>query len=430
MKRLIKELLFLFYDILFTISFLVYLPFYFLRKKITFFSLLRRIGFWLPNLNKSIWIHAVSVGEVNLIEPLINRMIETLDYPILISTTTLTGNKLAQNKYKEKAKIIYFPLDIKLVLQKFLKKIKPVIFIAAETELWPNLIWQLKKRKIPCLIINGRISDEAFNQYKLIKPLMKKILAGCDCIGVQNERYRRRFIDLGAKPDQVLITGNLKFNNIKPKQEKIKEFKERYNPIMKSNSQKLLVAASTHSPEENMILDIYRDIYLAKNLSLLIAPRHPERSEDIKRIVLSKGFKPIFISKIDQFKNEENSIFILDTIGQLLYFYSICDLCFVGGSFSGSGGHNILEPIYFLKPTLFGPSMENFLDISETVINNFAGIQVNSPKELKEEIVTLLDDKNKCLDYAKAAMNVFKKSGSLDKNFKLILNQIKSTNEY
>ncbi len=430
MKRLIKELFFLFYDILFIVLFLVHLPFYFLRKKITFFSLLSKIGFFLPKFNKSIWVHAVSVGEVNLIEPLINRIIETLNYPILISTTTLTGNKLAKEKYKGKAKIIYFPVDISLILQRFLKKIKPIIFISAETELWPNLIRQLQKKKIPFLIINGRISDQAFARYKLIKPIVKTILSDCSQIGVQNEKYRKRFIELGAKPSQVLITGNLKFNNIKLNQKKIEDFKQKYNPIMKLNSQRLLVAASTHSPEEDMILDIYKDIYLAKNLSLLIAPRHPQRASDIQRIALAKGFKPILISKISQFKNEENNIFILDTIGQLLYFYSICDLCFVGGSFSGSGGHNILEPIYLLKPVIFGPSMENFSDISEIVINNSAGIQVNSPKQLKEKIITLLDDKNKCLDYAKAAINVFKNSDSLNKNFRLILNQIKSTDEY
>jgi 3-deoxy-D-manno-octulosonic-acid transferase len=408
------------YDLVFIGGFLIYLPVCFLRKKITIFSLLKKIGFFLPSCNKSVWIHAVSLGEINLIEPIVNKMSENLKHSIIISTTTLTGNRVAHKKYGAVAKIIYFPLDISIVVKNFLRKINPKIFITAEGELWPNLIWHLRQKKTPFLIINGRISDRAFRRYRLIKPIMKKMLSGCSRIGVQNKKYRKRFIDLGAEPQKILITGSLKFNSINPEERKIRWFEQEYAPVLKPNSRKLFIAASTHKPEEEYILDFYKDLYLEKSLTLLIAPRHPERVALIEKMALNKGLKPVRISEINNFKDEKNNLFILDTVGQLLYFYNICDICFVGGSLSGSGGHNILEPLYFSKPVLFGPSMENFSDIAKKVIDNSAGIQVNSFQDLKEKVIILLKNEKERNKYSQAARAVFEKADSLSRNVKMI----------
>ncbi|MCF7872921.1 MAG: 3-deoxy-D-manno-octulosonic acid transferase, partial [Candidatus Omnitrophica bacterium] len=327
------------------------------------------------------------------------------------------------------AKIIYFPLDISFVIRRFLKKINPIIVIAAETELWPNFILRLRNKNIPFLIINGRISDQAFRRYQTIRPLMKKILSDCSHIGVQNKKYQERFIDLGAEPDKVSITGNLKFNSIRPKKEAVERINKKYSASLKSDNKDLFLAASTHDPEEKIILSIYKELHLRYNLSLLIAPRHPERVASIEKNILDEGFRPIRISNINQLSYEKNDIFILDGVGQLLYFYSICDICFVGGTLSSSGGHNILEPVYFLKPVIFGPSMENFSDIALKVLKSSAGIQVESSQQLKEELRILLENKNKRIDYANAANDVFKKEDSLGQNFKIILKEIKNIYE-
>ncbi|MCF7873289.1 MAG: 3-deoxy-D-manno-octulosonic acid transferase [Candidatus Omnitrophica bacterium] len=425
MKKVVQELVLFFYDLIFSLGFIVYLPFYFLRKKITIFSLIKRIGCFKAVSKKSIWVHAVSVGEVNLIEPVVDKLAESLDYSIVISTTTLTGNYLARKKYQGVAKVIFFPLDISCIIKIFLKKINPEIVIAAETELWPNLILRLKQRGIPFLIINGRVSYQAFKRYQRIRPIMKHILVNCSHIGVQNNQYRQRFINLGARPEQLSITGNLKFNSIKPNKEKIEEVKKKYISILKPSSRELFVAASTHDPEEKIILNIYQELCLEKSLTLLLAPRHPERIASIEKDILAKGFRPIRISKISQLTYGKKDVFILDTVGELLYFYSICDICFVGGTLSGSGGHNILEPIYFLKPVLFGPSMENFSDIAGKVLQASAGILVKSPQQLKEKLKILLEDKGKRIDYAEAATDIFKEADSLGKNFKMILEGIK-----
>lgn len=424
MKRFAVNFLFLFYDLVFIVGFTFYLPFYFLRKKVNLFSLKERLGIFSFYLEKTVWIHAVSVGEVNLIEPVLKRLKETLSCPIVVSTTTLTGNLVAKKKYAKIAKIVYFPLDLSFLVNKFLKRIDPRIFIAVETELWPNFIRCLNRKNIPFVIINGRISNRAFKRYKLIRPLMRKVLSGCQRIGAQNNQYRQRFLHLGANPERVLVTGNLKFNLIAPSSEKIAEYEKKFYPVLKGDDAALFIAASTHHPEEELILDVYSQICQREKVALLLAPRHPKRASGLESLIKARGFNPVPISRIKQTIKGEKNVFILDTIGQLLYFYSLSDICFVGGSFSFSGGHNILEPMYFLKPTLFGPSMENFSDIAKIALDYSAAIQVDSPNQLKEELIALLNDEKRRLSYSEACLDVFKDSKSLDDNVKLIIEEL------
>ncbi len=423
-KPSIVNFLFFFYDLFFMLGFLFYLPFYFLRAKINLDSLKERLGGSLPFYQKSIWIHAVSVGEVNLIEPVLRRLKGVLDYPLVISTTTITGNQVARQKYAKIAHITYFPLDLSFILKKFLRLIRPQIFIAAETELWPNLIRCLKEKNIPFLIINGRVSQQAYNRYKLIRPLMKKILPACRHIGAQSQKDRERFLSLGALPDQVSVSGNLKFNISGPDSEKITSLKEKYIPLLKPGSRLLFVAASTHHPEEKIILDIYHQISKNKELTLLIAPRHPHRAPSLKKMAAARGFNSALVSEAVFSRESQKDVFILDTVGDLFYFYSFSDFCFVGGSFSGSGGHNILEPMYFLKPVIFGPSMENFFDIAETALNHSAAIQVDTPAKLKQAIESLLESPQKRLVFSRACVDVFRKAGGLEQSIKIILEAI------
>ena len=181
MRNFLKNLFFLIYDLIFTFGLLIYLPVYFWRKKINIRALKEKIGFiGARGIHDAIWIQVVSVGEANLIENLLKRLKEIYDYPIVISTTTLTGNKIARQKYNSIAKVIFFPFDISLTINRILKAIKPKIFIAVETEVWPNLFRHLKKRNTPLVIINGRISDKAYQRYEFIRPLIKRFISKCD----------------------------------------------------------------------------------------------------------------------------------------------------------------------------------------------------------------------------------------------------------
>ncbi len=400
------RVVFFIYDLLFFTGLLLYLPVYFARKKINFQALKEKFGLLKGEAFPSevIWIQAVSVGEVNLLGGLIKKLKEISRQPLLISTTTLTGNRVAKAKYSSFAEIIFFPFDISWALAKVLGAFKPKIFISLETEIWPNLFWRLAKRGIPILILNARVSDKAFKKYRLIKPLIKRILNKCNYIGVQNHAYKERFLSLGAGPQKIVVSGNMKFQSLNIDENILKDINAQYLPVLKGENRTLLIAGSTHSPEEEYIINAYRNILTKENnLALLIAPRHPERVPAVEKLIRLQGFKPLRISQALNSLAGAGNIFILDTVGVLFYFYSLADICFVGGSLVKAGGQNILEPVYFLKPTVFGPHMDNFKDIQEIVLEKGAGIQVNQPKELEEVLSRLIQDqalrnnlRNKC----------------------------------
>lgn len=425
-----NNILFYIYDFIFILGFLSYLPAYIYRKKINFNALKEKLGFIAKReiTSPAIWIHAVSVGEIIVIEGLIEKLIETVDYPLVISTTTLTGNKIAREKYSSVAKIIFFPYDITPVLRKVLRIINPRIFIAVETEIWPNLFYRLNKKNIPIVIINGRISKTAFKQYLRIKPLIRSILKKCSYFGVQNASYRQKFITLGVEENKIIVSGNMKFESIRVDQKRLLSIKNSCLPYFKKGNNLILLAGSTHHPEEKIILDIYKDILKeVKNITLVIAPRHIERIPFIEKTIKDFGFNPARISRLNSSLPRENNVFLVDVIGQLLYFYSFADICFIGGSLIPHGGQNILEPIYFLKPTIFGPHMDNFPDIEEVVLNKCAGIKVSDAQKLKEVVSELVKDsalrdnlRGKCLE-------VFEEEKrGLEKNLHIILNCLRT----
>jgi len=409
--------IFIIYDLFFSVLFFVYLPFYFFSKKINLFALKEKLCLVKHFISNCIWIQAVSVGEVNLIEPLVKKLNEIYNFRLLITTTTLAGYKLAKEKYSCFADVIFFPLDISVLINIFLKRIKPVIFISVETEIWPNLFFALNRRNIPVVIINGRISDKAFKRYLIIKPIIKEVFKFCNYIGVQSSYYKERFIKLGADKEKIFITGNLKFESINPDQNYIKKIKD-YIPIIKGENKFIIIAASTHNPEEKIIIDIYKDILEIEKISLIIAPRHLNRLDYIEKLISKNGFTPVRISNL---KYTKNSIFLIDKIGELLYFYSITDICFVGGSLVNYGGHNILEPIYFLKPTIFGPYMSNFKDIADIVLKNNSAIMVKDVFSLKEVFVKLLQDQKLRLELSSRCLEVFKEQKTaLHRNLEII----------
>lgn len=424
-KYKISGWFFFIYDFIFLIGFVIYLPVYAYRKKMTLSALKEKLALsHYTELKKSIWIHAVSVGEVHLIQPLIKKLVQIQGYSIVISTTTLTGNKLAKEKYASSARIIFLPLDISFLLKKIIRIISPQILIIVETEIWPNLFYILKKKNIPIVIINGRISDKAFPKYKKIKPIMQKIINKCDGIGAQTTLYKNRFIALGAKEDKVIVSGNMKFESIHPDKEHLRQIHEKFLPLLKTRNQLLIIAGSTHPGEEKIILEIYKEIILTHpNISLLIAPRHIERISELQEEIKTYGLIPSRISRLrqeDSFRN--NTVFLLDIIGQLLYFYSISDICFVGGSLIKHGGQNILEPIYFQKPVIFGPYMHNFSDIEEIVLKEKAGIKIDNRRMLKETILKLLTDEKLRETIQKQCLKVFEQEKeSVEKNYQLIM---------
>jgi 3-deoxy-D-manno-octulosonic-acid transferase len=420
-------LLLLIYDILFILGLLFFLPYLSFRKKINLEALGEKLTVYPSKVKKafsqiegSIWIQAVSVGEVSLIKKLVEELKTLTSYKIVISTTTLTGRKVATKLYPGLL-ILYFPYDFGLLVRRAIKFIKPKLFISIETEIWPNLYYHLKKKNVPSVILNGRISDKAFRWYRRAKFLTERIFQNVSLVGAQDEFYKERFIFLGLEENKIAVTGNLKFTALSVDDKYLTSFKKKYSPLLGKPNRLLIIAASTHFPEEEIFLEIYNQLYKKyPNITLLIAPRHIERVPYVEGLIASRGFKPIRISK-PAVTRDSRDIYILDTVGDLFYFYSLADICFVGGSLANYGGHNILEPLYVSKPTVFGPFMYNFKEIERKVLERCAAVRVNSKEELRRVLDILIKEPQARKELALKAKGIFEEAKiNLKRNLELI----------
>ena len=402
--------MFILYDLIFIISTLIYLPIYLFRRKFHQ-GFLARLGF-LPldlKLNSPIWIHAVSVGEVMAIKELVKELKKA--YPtkkFVISTVTPTGNKIAQRLVQAGDFVTYLPLDFSLIIRHTLNKIKPSLFIIAETEIWPNLITQLFRRKIPVILVNARISDCAFSGYRKIKLLLKPVLGKLSLFCAQTDRDAQRFKALGVPGGKIRVTGNMKFD-VTDYTDSKKDYTDYRRKLALESKDRLLVAGSTHPGEEEMILEVYKDLLNDfPNLKLLLAPRHPERAPELADLIQKFGFAPARLSLYSRICEPANlrTVFILDTIGQLMNYYAIAEIVFVGGSLIKKGGHNILEPASQGKPILFGPYMFNFRDIVDLFLVHQAAILVYNTEELKRKIKELLSKPEEAADLGRRARDL------------------------
>lgn len=414
--------MFLIYDLIFLAIAVIYLPVYLFRRKFHR-GLLSRLGI-LPEdlkLDRPVWIHAVSVGEAMAVRGLAEELRKI--YPqkkLVISTVTATGNKIARGIAKEGDFVSYLPLDLSFIVKNVIDKIIPSIFIIAETELWPNLITYLYRKNIPIIVVNGRISDNSFRGYRIIKFLIKSILNKINLFCVQTKTDAQRLISLGVREAKIRVSGNMKFDTINFK----KDYTDYKLKLGLGPKDKLFVAGSTHPGEEEVILAAYKKL-LAEffNLKLLIAPRHPERTHEVEKLITKYNFEAIRISQLNLIPKTYNltPIFILDTVGQLFSFYAIADIVFVGGSLVKIGGHNILEPAALGKPILCGPYMFNFRDIAGLFLENQACILVHNREELEIAILGLLDNPAKMNEMGEIAKGLIRQNqGATQRNSEYI----------
>ncbi len=385
---------YLIYDILLFFAALVYLPFYALRGRVHR-NILNRLGFFTEDLFKSlsdkeagpvVWIHAVSVGEARAAESLL-RLIR-LKYPgwrIVVSTVTPTGYEIAHRITKEREIVCYAPIDISFVVEKFLNVISPKLLIIMETEIWPNLIRLSKKHGCRVAVVNGRISERSYRGYLRFKGFLRRIVMDVDLFCMQSDEACERINVLGADPQRIKKTGNIKFDISE-------EWKESPSVafLKKALGDSLLwIAGSTHDNEEELVLDIYRSLHKDfGDLRLLIAPRHVNRLDKIRRTARLAGFETICFSAVR--KLGPSQVIVLDTVGDLNALYRLCTIAFVGGSLVKKGGHNPIEPALFGKPIIFGKYMDNFREIRDIFIKEKAALEVEDQQGLEYECRRLL----------------------------------------
>lgn len=382
------HLVFALYSICAVCVFVLYIPIYALRKKLSWESCKQRLGFIPITYSKQprIWVHAVSVGEVHTASPLIEALTQTYQLECILSATTISGYSAAFKKYAGKMRVLFCPFDIPFVTARVVRRINPALFIALETELWPALFYSLACQGTIIAVLNGRISNSAYARYMKARCIPRGCLQFIDVIGAQNDVYRGRFIALGARSEIVHTTGNLKFTASSIDKSRLEEYARSFKRVVDTSKYCVVIAASTHHPEEEILLRVIGKIRkMHPHVKLIIAPRHIERAPEVAALAVRAGYDTTFADTL-----RSADVYCVRTIGELLYWYALSDVCFVGGSLSHKGGQNILEPIFLNKPTVFGPSMHNFTDIAARVLAHSAGVQVHNEADLEETLKELI----------------------------------------
>lgn len=325
-----------------------------------------------------IWLHCASVGEINLSDVLIKKLLAERKENILISIFTDTGYETAQNKYskEERIKIIYFPLDSKRQLKKIIKKINLKLLILIETEIWPNLI-RLAHKKGKVILVNGRISDKSFGKYLKFKGLLKGILAKIDVFYMQTKLDGERIVEIGADKNRVQVSGNLKFDI--ELQNYSETEKDELKNIIKADGRKIFTAGSTRTGEEEIIIDAFKKL---DNYMLVIVPRHLDRLEKIENIIRENNLTFTKYSDCIEGKGEKSHIVLVDKMGVLRKFYAICNSAFVGGTLVNIGGHSLLEPLFYRKTPIFGRYLQNVKDIAEEIMKRGIGFKVENSDDI------------------------------------------------
>ena len=403
------------YSLLLTLGFLVLLPRFLFdalrhgKYVAGFGERLGELAPLQPTGRPVVWVHCVSVGESQAARPLVAGIRQRFpDHTIVVSTTTLTGQKLARDIFRQDAaRVFYFPFDWGWTVRRALNAIRPSSVLIMETEIWPRFFRECHSRGVALAIVNGRLSSQSTRRYKRIRFFLKRVLQYLTLAAMQTETDAARIIELGMDPARVAVSGNMKFDvgTSGDSMSLVDEFRDRFGI---SAAKPLMIAASTHSPEEEVVLDALRQAN-RPNLRLLLAPRHPERFDEVASLLDRSGLKWSRRSSLPHANDKLCDAILLDTIGELSSVYALGTIVFVGGSISATGGHNILEPAAVGGAIITGPHTHNFAAITRAflkagaIVNLTSGNNRESAKALAAAIDYLLSNEPRRLELQRKA---------------------------
>ncbi|MGE5125765.1 MAG: 3-deoxy-D-manno-octulosonic acid transferase [Betaproteobacteria bacterium] len=389
------------YSLILTVGFVLALPWFLWKGRATgkylrtFRERMGRLPVYLNvDGDPSIWIHAVSVGEVLAARPLVPALRQRLPrHRIFLSTTTMTGRAVAAKSVHGIDGLFYAPFDFPHPVRHALEILNPSVLVLVETELWPNLIHEAHRRGTRVALVNGRISPRSFPRYLRLGRFLRGVLSDVDLFLMQGEPHADRIRSMGAPPARVQVTGNLKFDAVEPGR-----LSERLSRLLQGGTapRPLWIAGSTVDGEEELVLSAFHRVReRVPQARLLVAPRHPERFDAVPALVEAAGFRCLRRSRLDPLAWQDGEVMLLDTLGELSQVYALASVVFVGGSLVPSGGHNILEPAVAGKPVIVGPHMENFQELAAQFREEHALVQVGSADELAREVCALLLDERR-----------------------------------
>ncbi len=378
-----------------------------------------------------IWLHCVSVGEAQAARPLARAILDKFpSHALVVSTTTLTGQRIARDVFRDDATaVFYFPFDWAWTARRSLRAVNPAIVLIMETELWPNFLRECRKRSVPVAIVNGRLSERSYRRYRIVRRFVKRIVSDLALALMQTDGDAEHMRDLGLAPERVFVSGNVKFDapDDAGEQRLTEELRERFHF---NDERPLFVAASTHSPEERIILEAFSQLRSTpghEQVRLLIAPRHPERFAEVAQLLESLGFVWARRSEARRESDSASDAILLDSIGELRAVYPLASIVFVGGSLAQTGGHNILEPAAVGACTVTGAHTFNFTAIVRAFLEADALVQLpplsenDAPAALAKTLKELLanDERRRALG-GHARMVLEQNRGATERTIKLL----------
>ena len=425
--------MYLAYSLLLSLGVFVLSP-YFLYKALAHGKYLegmrQRLGSLPPMAGQRplIWLHCVSVGETQAARPLVDRLRQQFPgHALVVSTITRTGQKLAQDVFGRQAEnVFYFPFDWRWSVRRSLRVVNPALVLLMETELWPNFLRECEAREIPVALVNGRISRQSYRRYAWIKFFLRRVLDSLSIAVMQSEADALRLRNLGMRADGLCTAGNLKFDagTTQTAAEKTVEIRDRFGL---NAGAPLILAASTHAPEEKIILESFKQLRATQPVRLMLAPRHPERFAEVASLIQSSGLSCARRTNVRAARDGSADVILLDTIGELPATYALASIVFVGGSIVDRGGHNVLEPAVAGVPVVTGAHTHNFHAIVGLL--NDAGAIVQLPPvdadhasaELAGVLNELLADPERRKELATRATElIVTNQGSAERTIKLI----------
>jgi 3-deoxy-D-manno-octulosonic-acid transferase len=427
------------YNVLFTAFFLASAPYYFLkmwRRGNWRRGLRQRFGQYDSKLKQTItnrhvlWIHAVSVGEVNLCTQLIRALEPRVpNIKIVVSTTTSTGLGELHKKLPSHIEKIYYPIDRKKCVQRALKSLHPEAVVLVEAEIWPNFLWKLRDRGTPCFLVNARLSERSYRGYRRFGLLFRPIFASFTGVGVPNETGAARLLELGCRPEAIHVVGNLKFDAVKVAERPVTDIPSLLRQLGVAEGDRILIGGSTHAGEEALLTDIF--LRLRKqfpDLFLIVVPRHFERGKEIGRDLGARGVKFVYRTELGadtQFKEGDVECLLVNTTGELRYFYECASVIFVGKSITAKGGQNPIEPGALGKAMVYGPHMQNFEAIASAFAKAGGAIQVQNTSELEKVLGELLANPKRRAELGRNALKVVAQNqGALDRTVEMIVKHL------
>jgi 3-deoxy-D-manno-octulosonic-acid transferase len=433
------------YNILFIIFFVLSSPYYFWR--------MRRRGNWLPGFGQRfakydaslkqaltnrhvIWLHAVSMGEVGLCTQLIRALEPRVpNLKIVVSTTTTTGMAELRRHLPTHVSKIYYPIDRRKFVSRALATINPKAIVLVEAEIWPNFLWRAKRLGIPVLLANARLSDRSFPRYKRFAFLFRPLFASLAGVGCQNEADAERLRAVGCRPEAVQVVGNLKFDAAKLDEQRALDVPEMLRQLGVPEDAQILVAGSTHDGEETILAEMTKRLRAKfPKLFLVLVPRHFERCRELGQKLAErdvKFFRRSEFSKKTEVPAGKLECLLVNTNGELRFFYEHATVVFVGKSLTAIGGQNPIEPGALGKAMVFGPNMQNFVDVARSFVTQNAAVQVANAAALESAVAELLADEFRRAELGRNALKVVAENhGALDRTVEMILEQLRERGIY